>query len=186
MPPSSPPLSKNNRTSSRLGPRLKIKRADANMTGFRSIYIVAAFFFIGLPREHAAPLGNDHLVPLSEYDLAKTGSGADYRKLWQRKLLVTPGNIARFAHIPGFAQPEAAVCVNKRTEQKDGIPGGYWVTLTEASKSLWDCIPSGDEKFTKRSVADPRTVNIRRCDAPLPDSTALIIHTLWLKMLRAF
>ncbi len=152
------------------------------MAGFRSIYIAAAVFFVGLPREDAAPLGNDHLVPLSEYRFQR-GPGAEYRKLWQRKLLVTPGNVARFAHIPGFAQPEVVVCVDKRPNQKEGLPGGYWVTFTEASESLWNCIPTGDEKFTGRGVADARAVKVRRCDAPLPETTARTICTLWLKML---
>jgi hypothetical protein len=90
----------------------------------RSIYIVVVVFYVGLSSGRAAASGDDHLVPLSEYDLAKTGSGAKYRKLWQRKLLVTPGNVARFAHIPGFAQPEVVVCVDKRPNQKEGLPAG--------------------------------------------------------------
>ncbi len=90
----------------------------------RSIYIVAAVFYIGFSHKPAASSGDDHLVPLSEYDLAKTGSGTEYRKLWQQKLLVTPGNIARFAHVPGFAQPEAAVCVNQRADKGGGTSGG--------------------------------------------------------------
>ena len=104
--------------------------------------------------------------------------------LWQQKLFVTPGNLARFAHVPGFAQPEAAASVNQRADKYGGTDGSYWVTVTEASSSLWSCIRTGDEKFTKTKPVDPRTIHIRRCDAPLPQSTALVIRRLWLTMLN--
>src|SRR5439155_8709440 len=127
---------------------------------------------------------DDHLLPIEEYGLAKGHPVSAYRALWQKKLLVTPGNVARFAHIPGFATPETVVCVNQRTGKSNGSVGGYWVTRTEASSSLWNCIETGDEKFTKRRITDCRSVRVRRCDAPLPDSTAVIVRKLWLTMLR--
>jgi hypothetical protein len=149
----------------------------------RFLCIVAAVFCFGSSSARLAASNDDHLVPLSEYELAGTGSGAQYRRLWQQKLLVTPGNVARFARIPGFAAPEVVVCIDKRSAQRGGLPSGYWVTFTEASESLWNCIPTGDEKFTGRGVANARAAKVRRCDAPLPETTARTIHTLWLKML---
>jgi hypothetical protein len=148
-----------------------------------SLRFVAAFFVFTLSGVYAATSEDDHLLPLEEYGLAKGHPVSAYRTVWQKKLLVTPGNVARFAHIPGFAEPEAVICVNQRPEKSDGSVGGYWATRTEASSSLWNCIETGDEKFTKRRITDCRNVRVRRWDAPVSDSTAVIVRKLWLTML---
>jgi hypothetical protein len=141
----------------------------------RSLAIAAALFVFGLSGAYAATSNDDHLLPVEEHGLARDHPSAIYRKLWQRKLLVTPGNVARFAHIPGSNQTEVVVCINRSNR----VGGAYSITVTEASSSLWGCIRTADEKVT-----DPRSVHIRRCDAPFPDSTAVVIRNLWLAMLK--
>ena len=123
----------------------------------------------------AAPT-NDHLVPVVEY----LGNAPLYRKLWEQKLLVTPGDVARFVQLPGSAGVEIAVSVHRDTQKSGGLPGGYWVTMTQPSVPLSQCYPSvGNEK-----PIDSRIVHIRRCDAPLPASTAFVIQRAWLKTLK--
>lgn len=124
----------------------------------------------------AASSNIDHLVPIPE----RLGSSAAYDKLWQQKLLVTPGDVARFVSLPGLVGEESAVSVYRTQDKKYGLPGGYWLTVTQASGRLWNCIPAPG---VKRPI-DPRTIKIVRCDLPLPESTALKIGDLWLAMLR--
>jgi hypothetical protein len=66
------------------------------------------------------------------------GANAEYKKLYERKLFVTRGDLARYVQLPGpLAQTEIAVSVY---EQKKG-PYKYWITLTEPAKRLADCDP---------------------------------------------
>lgn len=123
----------------------------------------------------AAPVA-DHLVPVPPG--FETGSSAAYRKLYEQKLFITPGDVARCVHLPSHAELEGAVSVYQRGA------GKYWVTLTEPSRRIYDCIPSGDEKFTGRQIADPRSIRTKRWDAALPQSTGLMIGKVWLAMLK--
>ena len=111
-------------------------------------------------------------MPVAELDAA-------YQKVWQQKLLVTPGNVARFVGLPGNVGEEAAVSIYRDAGKKGGKPGGYWVTVTQASKRLWDYMPGTG---VKPSI-DPMTVPIERCDLPLQESTAFAIRDVWLTML---
>jgi hypothetical protein len=141
--------------------------------------IAAAIFSTALGAADLAPRGSadDHLVPVPQY----LGNVPLYRKLWQEKLFVTPGDVGRFVQLPGSVGVEVAVSVYQDARKSNGLRGGYWVTMTQPSVPLSQCYPSaGNEK-----PIDPRTVRIRRCDAPLPASTALAAHRAWLKMLKA-
>jgi hypothetical protein len=126
---------------------------------------------------------DDHLVPVRAFFAEAQGVGGAYRKLWQEKLLVTPGELARYVYLPAPGNTEQAVSVYQRTTGTPSSPARYWVTVTEASGALWDCIPSGSEKMTGRKVVDPNSISIQRCDAQLPESTALAVHKVWLKVL---
>jgi len=119
---------------------------------------------------------SDHLVPIDPY------SNPTYRRLYKQKLFITPGEVARFVSLPSAIQPELAVSVYRAGAAGDAVV--YMVTVTQPSSRLWDCIPTGDEKFTGRSIVDPRTIRTIRWDASLRESTANAIHTLWLAMLR--
>jgi hypothetical protein len=130
-----------------------------------------ALLFAGVPLTiHAASSDQDHLVPVKE----ASGLSAVYRKVWERQLLVTPGEIARFVSLPGTSDVETAVSVYRKPGKNKSLPGDYWVTATQASKSLWRAV---------ESKSDPRKTPIQRCDAPIPESTALAVHKAWMAML---
>ena len=118
-----------------------------------------------------------HLVPTDPY------STPSYRKLYEKKLFVTPGDAARFVYLPGAVDPEMVISVYSRRAQS-GQPATYWVTLTKPSARLWLCIHTGDEQFTGRKDLDPKTVRTLKADALLPVSTVRAIHNLWLAMLE--
>lgn len=117
----------------------------------------------------------DHLIPFPKQE----AEAADYQRLWQRKLLVTSGDVARLVHLQGVVGTESAVSVYRRQIEKGGLPGGYWVTVTQASGRLWDCIGGAGVEHP----VDPRTIAIKRCDLPLPESTAVAVRNVWLAML---
>jgi len=107
----------------------------------------------------------------------EVGANARYTKLYERKLFVTPGNLARFVLLPGpLAQTEIAFSVYQRGERQ----GDYWVTLTEPTRRLADCDPI-DSALPK---VNPSTIRVRRHDAQLPESAALAVHELWVTMLQ--
>jgi len=115
----------------------------------------------------------DYLVPVRK----ETGSGAAYERLWRQKLLVTNGEIARFVGLPGNVGEETSVSIYRRTIH-DGNDQ-YWVTATQASERLSNAIPQPGVNKT----VDPQKIAIQRCDAPLPDSTAITIRHVWIAML---
>jgi len=116
----------------------------------------------------------DHLVPLKE----EYGSSAAYQQLWQDKLLLTPGETARFISLPGTVGVETAISVYQTPGKEKSLPGNYWVTVTQASDRLWNCIDQSGEHRV-----DPNTIRVERCDAPIPKSLALLLNKLWLTML---
>ncbi|HZR78889.1 MAG TPA: hypothetical protein VFA58_06740, partial [Chthoniobacterales bacterium] len=95
----------------------------------------------------------------------------------------TPGGLARAVHLPSDAQVEAAVSVYE-TNPASAADTKFRVTATEASARLWDCIPSGDEKFTGRRLPSAESIHTLRWDADLPASTASKIRALWIATLR--
>lgn len=106
--------------------------------------------------------------------------GADYKKLYQNKLFVTAGDVARFLYLPASISTERTAAVYRAPGKVNSLAGGYWVTATEASAQLGPCIPLQGQK--ERPV-NPDSITVRRNDAPLPASTAEAIHKLWLAML---
>lgn len=121
----------------------------------------------------AAKGTSDHLVPLNQY------STPEYRRLYEKKLFITRGDIARFVYLPGAVDPEMVVSVYRQGAGSHEHPTRYWITVTKPSARLWLCIHTGDEKFTGRKDLDPSTVLTSRADASLPESTAVAIHRLW-------
>jgi hypothetical protein len=147
------------------------------LKSFLGMCLIGMIFtaLFGPARLVAAAQTNDHLVPVIRY----LGSAALYRKLWEQKLFVTPGDIARYVQLPGAAGREVAVSLYKQSKRGDRLPGDYWATTTQPAVPLSECIPAaGVDK-----PIDAQIVEIRRWDAPLPESTALAIHKLWLAML---
>jgi hypothetical protein len=126
------------------------------------------------PACRAAQPHRDYLVPVTK----PLGSRAAYEELWKQKLLVTPGEIARFVGLPGTGGVETTVSVYRAPGKEGSLPGDYWMTATQASESLWNCVEPG----TKGQV-DPNAIAVERCDAAIPESTALTVHKSWLTML---
>lgn len=127
----------------------------------------------------AAPSTDNHLVPVDPY--LEKGSGETYRKLYEQKLFVTPGDVVRYVHLPGpIAEPEAVVSVYRRAGKGSGNAADYLVTATQPSRRLVDAVGIGGAK----PRVDVDKITIRRWDAPLPDRTATLVHELWLTMLR--
>jgi hypothetical protein len=101
--------------------------------------------------------------------------GSDYRALYEKELFVTPGRLARFVQLPGpVNQPEISVAL-------DQIPHGasYTLTGTKPTKILANLVPR-----QKNAHPPAELVPVSRKDAPIPKSTALAIHKLWLTMLQ--
>jgi len=127
----------------------------------------------------AAALANDHLVPVDRA-FEQNELGAAYRRLYEQKLLRTPGDVARFIFLPVLKGEERAASVYRSLDRKNALPGDYWVTATRSSMSLWDCVKPG-----ATVASNARTIGVRRRDAPLPESTARALHEVWLAMLTA-
>ncbi|HZR78726.1 MAG TPA: hypothetical protein VFA58_05925 [Chthoniobacterales bacterium] len=108
---------------------------------------------------------------------SEVGVNGKYTKLYEGKLFLTPGKFARFVQLPGpLAQTEFAFSIYKKSKQ----PGNYWITLTEPTRRLADCGPI-EPGLPK---VNPNTIQVRRYDARLPDSTALALRKVWVGMLR--
>jgi hypothetical protein len=106
--------------------------------------------------------------------------GADYKRLYERKLFVTRADLARFTYLPGLSGTEQTVAVYQSPGKAGSFPGRFWVTATEASGKLLACIPIPGQE--ERPV-DARSISVRRDDAPLPASTVRTLHDVWLAML---
>lgn len=133
---------------------------------------------------YGKPHTEDHLIPVYSYYFEKVGPGAEYRRLWEKKLFVSNGKVARSVYLPADSGTEAVVSIDQQRNKQGSLPGGYWVTTTQPSKQLWSFIPTGEEKLTNKAVADPNEIQVRRCDAPLTESTALAVRRVWLEMLH--
>src|SRR6266404_5138513 len=112
----------------------------------------------------------DNLVPLEK----SYGLVLKYERLSRDKLLVTSGEIARFISLPGSASVETSVSVYQMPGKRGSLPGDYWVTVTQSSKSLWEATQSDSE---------PKAVRVERLDAPLPAVVAQTVHNTWVRML---
>lgn len=116
---------------------------------------------------------DDHLLLVEEVNDAQSPEGA-YERLWRKKLLVTPGEIARSVHLPGSVGVETAVSVYRSPLSN----GEYRVTATQTSASLWRCVaPDAPEPV------NPDSIEVERLEAPLAETTALAIQKVWRAML---
>lgn len=123
---------------------------------------------------------DDHLVPVSDFFLDKGSPGAMYRKLWQEKLFITPANVARYVYLPADASVEVAVAVWNETGPSNG---NYFVTTTQPSKQLWQCIDTGAQEMVGRKPLNKDSISVIRHEARLPNSTARAIKRVWVAML---
>ena len=130
-----------------------------------------------IPQMRGDESGN-RLIPVDPF--SEVSDGADYKNLYERKLFVTNGDIARFISLPGNLGTERTVAIYRSPNKKGALPGNCWVAATETSGKLWPCISVPGQT---RQPMDPRTIKVLRDDAPLPASTAQIVHELWLAML---
>lgn len=139
-------------------------------------FIALCVIIIGSAAELSfAGKAGDYLMPLNDDD----GIAGTYRKLYESKLFVTPGDIARYVSLPGLkGEGETSASIHQ-TIKKGGMPGNYWVTTLKSSGSLWDTLPQPGSK-----PSSLRAIRIQRCDAPIPESTARSIHKAWVAMLQ--
>ncbi len=106
-------------------------------------------------------------------DLPRAGTvEAEYSALVEKELYVTRGDLARFVQTPGpLNQPEIAVALDQ-----DANKSGYTLTATKPTKIL--------APFALQVRSGVKSWRVLRATAPLPKSTALAVHELWLTMLR--
>lgn len=147
------------------------------MRFFTSLLMCALSYISAITKTRGDQLGN-RLIPVDPF--SEVSDGADYKNLYERKLFVTNGDAARFISLPGTLGTERTVAVYRLTAKEASLPGNYWVTATETSAKLWPCISVPGQT---RQPVDPRTIRVRRDDAPLPASTAQLIHEAWVAML---
>ena len=116
----------------------------------------------------------DHLVPVeAESDQLQKR----YRAYWQRRILVTRGEVARFVSLPGLAGTETAISIYQ--VRRTGASRQYAITATQAQESLWSYFTPGTQKASRRD-----DVPIVRVDAAMPESLAKVVHEVWIAMLR--
>lgn len=108
--------------------------------------------------------------------------GVKITALYEQKLFVTKDDVARYVFLTNANyNGDSSVAVYRAPGKVGSLPGEYWITSTEVSTSLLDCIP---DPGGKQPRVDPRKLVVRRADAPLPASTAQIVHELWLTLLE--
>lgn len=126
--------------------------------------------------QNANEMHDDHLVPV-QYRAG--GELEVYDKLCRAKLFLTTGDTARLLEQVGSRVPEIAVSIYRDTTKAHSLPGGYWLTLTQPSVSLWDVVEN-----KSGPLVESQSVKILRLDVPMPESTALAVHKLWVVMLK--
>lgn len=145
------------------------------MITFRALNWATTFLLaISITARLSAKQTSDHLLPTDTKFASKS-----YYKLWNQKLLVTPGGMARMVWLPGNFGEETAVSLYRDTKKQGGLSGGYWITFTQASTSLWSSV-SPD----KPNIVDPASVVVNRFDVPISKKTALAIEKIWRRMLQ--
>lgn len=144
---------------------------------YTSVFLCALTCISVITETRGDEIGN-RLITVDPF--SETNDGAEYKALYERKLFVTNAEVARFVSLPGNVGTERTVAVYRLGTKQTSLPGNYWVTATETSAKLWPCISVPGQT---RPTADPHTIKVRRDDAPLPASTAQLIHDVWLAML---
>lgn len=115
---------------------------------------------------------HDHLIPLDDRLSRMPGKLKTYRELWESKLFLSTGELARFAHVAGGVGEEYAVSVHSGTKSDE-----YWLTVTKSPISLWEYVRATDQSTKLQRI------KIVRCDIPLPKSVAIAINNAFLAML---
>ena len=119
---------------------------------------------------HQRGQANDHLAPPNRAD-EKVNS---YQRLLLAKLGVTPFDCGRVVDASSFG-PEILVSVHSRMQ--DGRRA-YYVTSSSPEGNLWQ------RTYSLRRPGNAESTRIRRIDAEIPESVALEIKEVWLRMLR--
>ncbi len=89
---------------------------------------------------------------------------------YERKLFVTPDEVARYVFLTNRRDDgDRSAAVYRARHKMGSAPDGYWVTATVAEDSVRNDNPH---------------VRVRRYDAPVPASTANVLHALWLALLQ--
>ena len=89
---------------------------------------------------------------------------------YERALFVTLGEVARYVLISNRDDyGDRSAAIDQTPHRKGASPGGYWVTATEADFRL---------------KQDHQKIPVTRRDAPIPESTATLLHALWLTVLE--
>ena len=90
--------------------------------------------------------------------------------LYERALFLTPDEVARYVFLTNrYDDGDRSAAVYRAGHKKGSLAGDYWLTATVAADSV---------------RGDHRNVRVRRYDAPLPASTANVLHKLWLAVLE--
>jgi len=88
---------------------------------------------------------------------------------YEHKLFVTPDEMARYVFLTNRSNDgDRSAGVYLARHKKGSLPGDYWLPATVAADSLREGI---------------QNVRVRRYDAPLPASTANVLHKLWLAVI---
>ena len=109
-----------------------------------------------------------------DYCLVREGRvsviGMDITTLYERKLFVTNGDLARYVFLTNANyNGDSSTALYREPTKEGSLHGGYWVTSTEVSTSL---------------RVNPNPPEVRRADAPLRASTALAVNELWVTLLE--
>lgn len=146
-------------------PSTRITRHSANFCCLVMLMVGPIAF--GSPR-----MAGDHLLPDVESQAVSR-----YRTTVNKRLLVTPGNLARCVWLPGNVGTEGSVSLYTDSRSNAGGKRTYWMTVTQASKPIWQSLVNGP-------VLRPREIPIQRFDVSVPETMALAIAKLWETMLK--
>lgn len=164
--------------------RLYIRpRIAPTKNGSRARRIIGAILVIGsllsFPSEIQAEDARDRLSRIARTSIIAESS--EYNRLLKKKLFVTRDEVARYLFLTNGRDGDRSVAVYQDVGKKGAMPGEFWLTATVSSTSILECIAyPGQEKPPLK----PKDVVVQRYDAPLPASTAKVVHDLWLAMLE--
>ena len=65
---------------------------------------------------------------------SERGESADYRRLYESKLLVSPAEVACYVFLPASKRLEHVAAVYRAPQKEGSLPGGYWVTATPSAR----------------------------------------------------
>lgn len=154
------------------------RRNHSSRAKFLVVAIIAATVGLHLySTEARSEDPRDHLTRIDPTSII--GDSSEERSLYEHKLFVTKGDVAGYVFLSNGKDGDRSVAIYRASGKKGSLPGNYWVTATEASGRITLPVPG-----SKKPPVDPRTITVRRSDAPLPASTARVVHELWLAMLE--